>query len=97
MKTITPPKGVKTAKLWKNKAPENKALKICDRDKEDTILDFGGLYSGGDNPEGETVTVGLLKQENIFANVKTCRKISGYIYFERRKLKTLNFMAPISP
>ena len=29
MKTITPPKGVKTAKLWKNKAPENKALKYA--------------------------------------------------------------------
>ena len=88
MKTITPPKGVKTAKPSKNEAPEDEGFEILDDDdNENTELDFDGEYSGkednrvnttveGDNPEGETVTVGVLKQKNNFTMSKTCRKMS---------------------
>ena len=47
MKTITPPKGVKAAKLWKSNVPENEGLEIWDHDdKENTKLDFGNVYLG---------------------------------------------------
>ena len=47
MKTITPPKGVKTAKPSKNEAPEDEGFEISDDDdNENTELDFDGVCSG---------------------------------------------------
>ena len=86
MKTITPPKVVKTDKPSKNVAPEDEGFEILDDDdNENTELDFDGEYSGeednrvdttveGDTPEGETVTVGLSKQKNNFTMSKLAER-----------------------
>ena len=79
MKAINPSKEVKTAKPSKNEALEDDGLEIWDgNNNENTELDFDGMYSRegdyrivatveGSNPEDETVTAGLLKQEINFA------------------------------
>ena len=59
IKTITPPKGVKTAKPSKNEAPEDEGFEILDDDdNENTELDFDGVYSGEEDNRVDTTVEG---------------------------------------